>query len=177
MEQAKLELYWNDIPIGKDNAITYQELIKEWGKEERSVRAILHELSCFDNGDDYILVRSASGKGFYKTDDFKDIEAYKRECLQKGKSVFAPVKKINRVLQNNADQYTIENNLRVVREASGFTQSEVCKYLQKYDTGVDKPMLSRFENNVCLPTPYQLLLLANFYGCKPADLIKTDVLY
>lgn len=177
MERLKLELYWDDIPIGKTNAISYQELTEKWGKSERQVRTLLHELSCFDNGDDYILVRSASGKGFYKTDDFKDIEAYKRECLQKGKSVFAPVKKINRVLQNNADQYTIENNLRVVREASGFTQSEVCKYLQKYDTGVDKPMLSRFENNVCLPTPYQLLLLANFYGCKPADLIKTDVLY
>lgn len=177
MNNLKLELYWNDIPIGKQNAISYQELTKKWGREERAVRAILHELSLLDNGDDYILVRSASGKGFYRTDDTKIILSYKKECLNKGKSVFAPVKKINRVLQNNVEQYTIENNLRVVREAAGFTQSEVCKHLQNYDTAVDKPMLSRFENNVCLPTPYQLLLLANLYGCQPADLIKTDLIY
>lgn len=177
MNSCKLELFWSELPVGKENAISYPELIEKWGKDERSVRAILHELSLMDNGDDYILVRSAAGKGFYKTDDTATIRAYRNECLNKGKSIFAPVKKINRVLKNNVEQYSFENNLRVVREARGMTQGAVCEFMQQYDRAIDKPMLSRFENGVCLPTPYQLTLFARLYGCKPGELIISDLYY
>lgn len=102
MDEAKLSLYWQQMPIGKKNAITYPQLCELWQVKERKARAILHELSLFDNGDKYILIRSSKGKGFYKTDDEHEIEKYKRECLNKGRSVFAPVKKINRVLRDNA---------------------------------------------------------------------------
>lgn len=175
MNNLKLELFWNDIPIGKHNAVSYPELTKKWGKDERSVRAILHELSLFDNGDDYILVRSASGKGFFRTDDAPTIKAYRNECLNKGRSIFAPVKKINRILHNDLEQISFENNLRVTRETTGFTQSEVCNFIKQYDKAFDKPMLSKMENGVCLPTPYQLALLARFYGCNPSELVKTDL--
>jgi len=102
MENAKLALYWQQIPIGKQNAITYPQLCAIWNMSERQARKTLHELSLYDNGDQYILIRSSKGKGFYKTDDEHEIEIYKRECLNKGRSVFAPVKKINRVLRDNA---------------------------------------------------------------------------
>lgn len=175
IDKYKLELYWNDIPIGKENATDYPALVSLWGKSERQVRQILHELSLFDNGDDYILVRSASGKGFYRTDDAATMMAYRKECLSKGKSVFAPVKKINRVLNLNTSQITIDNNLRVIREAKGLKQSEVCRKLKCYDKAVDKSMLSKMENSVCLPTPYQLAILADIYGCMPIDLIDIGI--
>lgn len=171
MNELKLELFWNEIPIGKQNAVTYEELVKKWGKSERQVRSILHELSLLDNGDNYILVRSASGKGFYRTDDAATIRAYKKECLNKGKSIFAPVKKINRVLQANDTQYEFENNLRVTRESKGLKQRDVCEILKTYDKAIDAAMLSKMENGVCLPTPYQLAKLAEIYGCNTADLI------
>lgn len=175
MNKCKLELFWNEIPIGKDNAITYPELIKSWGKCERDVRKILHELSLLDNGDDYILVRSASGKGFYRTDDASTIRAYKTECLNKGKSVFAPVKKINRVLNNNGQQREIENNLRVQRETVGMKQSQVCAEMKKIDKSFDVSLLSKMENGVCLPTPFQLKALAEIYRCEPSDIVKADL--
>lgn len=175
MEDIKLELFWNDIPIGKDNAIDYAELMNIWGKGERAVRQILHKLSCFDNGDNYILVRSASNKGFYRTDDTATIKAYKNECLNKGKSTFAPVKKINRVLNANTVQVEFENNLRVARDMCGMKQLEVCDQMNKFDSNFDKSLLSKMENGVCLPTPYQLSKLAEIYNWAASDLVKADL--
>jgi len=91
-------LYWEQIPIGRENAIDYATLCGMWDCNERAARAIMHELSCYDNGDPYILIRSGKSKGFYRTDDPAEIEAYRRECLNKGRSIFAPVRKCNRLL-------------------------------------------------------------------------------
>jgi hypothetical protein len=169
MNAHSLEMFWESIPIGKENALTYNDLRIMWNVKERKARAILHELSLYDSGDDYILIRSARNKGFYRTDDKAEMEAYKRECLAKGRSIFAPVKKINRVLEANDEQYSMTNNLRVIRESCGLTQAEVCEKVN--DIGLDKFLLSKMENSICLPTPYQLRRLAQIYGCEAHELI------
>lgn len=174
--ENKLELYWSEIPIGKNNAASYPDLMLKWDRKERDVRAILHELSAFDNGDDYILIRSAKkGGGFYRTDNPDDIKAYREECLAKGRSTFAPVKKINRVLRNNAEQFSVINNLRVMRESAGLKQTEVCAAMKQFDDAFDVPLLSKMENGICMPTLLQCRKLAEIYGCAPADLINYDV--
>lgn len=171
------ELYWNDIPIGKEFAIPYAGLCLLWGVGKRKVRAILHDLSLYDNGDNYILIRSAkNGGGFYKTNDPAELKAYRKECLNKGRSNFAPIKKINRVLNSlsNDLQASIFNNLRVARQRAGLKQDDVVKAMQRHDTHFDAPMLSKFENGFCLPTPYQLAHLARIYGVHPHDLVRMD---
>lgn len=177
LDSCKLALYWEELPTGKENAYTYDDLCFIWKCEPRKARAILHALSLYDNGDNYILIRSSSGKGFYKTDNEADIKAYKRECLNKGRSVFAPVKKINRVLSANVEQYTLENNLRVIRESLGLKQTAVCKEMKKHDNAFDNSLLSKMENGVCLPTFYQLSKLAEIYGVQPFELVNTDLYY
>lgn len=169
--------FWNDIPVGRENAATYDELCALWGCDKRKARAILHNLSLYDNGDNYILIRSGGCKGFYKTDDEYEIRAYKRECLNKGRSVFAPVKKINRVLSENTTQYSLINNLRVVRESKGIKQKDVCKRMKAFDHNFDKSLLSKMENGVCLPTYYQLSKLAEILDCKPSELLAADLYY
>lgn len=174
--ENKLELYWSEIPVGKNNAASYPDLMLKWDRKERDVRAILHELSAFDNGDDYILIRSAKkGGGFYRTDNPDDIKAYREECLAKGRSTFAPVKKINRVLKNNAEQFSVINNLRVMREAAGLKQTEVCDAMKQFDSAFDVPLLSKMENGICMPTLLQCRKLAEIYGCATGDLINYDV--
>ena len=168
-----IETLWNDIPVGKENAADYGELCAMWKCDARRARAILHELSAHDNGDDFILIRSSACKGFYRTDDADEIEAYKRECMNKGRSVFAPVKKINRVLNADTRQLSTENNLRVIRESRGLRQIDVCAELLKHGFAVDKPLLSKMENGVCLPTPQQLFILAQIYGCDARELLGT----
>lgn len=177
MEEMLLEVYWSEIPVGKDKAVTYPDLIVMWGRNERDVRHILHELSAFDNGDDYILIRSAKrGGGFYRTDNPCDIKSYREECLAKGRSIFAPVKKINRVLNNDAEQINMLNNLRTMREAVGLKQSEVCDAMKQFDGAFDVPLLSKMENGICMPTFAQCRKLAELYNCDSKDLISYEYL-
>ena len=175
--EKHFEFYWQDIPVGKENAVTYEDIAASWGiKEKRKIRSILHELQCHDNGDDFVLIRSSKTKGFYKTNDENEITAYKAECLSKGKSIFAPVRKINRILKCNEDalQGSIFNNLRSVRVTKGITQPTVVKAMREFDTAFDVPMLSKMENGVVLPTPYQLAHLANIYNVDTTDLIRIE---
>lgn len=170
-----LDLYWQDIPIGAENAIDYPTLCKMWGKKERAVRDILHELSRLDNGDDFVLIRSSKTKGFYRTSNQSEIKAYRKECLNKGRSVFAPVKKCNRILKSADGQMEMFNNLRAVREDRGMKQVAVCKKMREFDREFDAPLLSKMENGVCLPTIYQLSKLAMIYGVEPSELIRVEV--
>lgn len=174
MNEILLDVYWSELPIGKENAVSYAKLCEMWGRNERTVRQILHDLSGYDNGDNYILIRSSSCRGFYKTDDEDDIEAYRRECLNRGRRVFAPIKKINRVLADADCQMNFENNLKTVRIMAGMKQSEVCGFMAKYDSAFNVSMLSKMENGVCLPTPYQLSKLAQIYGVKPSELVGVE---
>jgi hydroxymethylpyrimidine pyrophosphatase-like HAD family hydrolase len=175
MNGNRLELYWNDIPTVKAEAVTYEELHMWWNVDKREIRKILQELSKYDNGDNYVLIRSGKNKGFYKTDDKDEIAAYKKECLNKGLSVLAPIKKINRIFAANADQYSIENNLRVIREERQLKQTQVCQFMQQFDSGFDVPMLSKMENGFCMPNYRQAALLSQLYNCEISDLINYDI--
>lgn len=95
-----LEEYWQQIPIGKQNAVSYAFLQSLWGmSDKRKVRNRLHELSGYDNGDPYVLIRSSKNRdGFYRTDDADEISAFRLETLHKGRSTFAPIRKCNRIL-------------------------------------------------------------------------------
>ncbi len=173
----KNELFWNDIPVGKENAVKYDFLCAMWGVDKRAARAILHKLSLYDNGDNYILIRSSkNGGGFYKTDDREELKAYRKECLNKGRSNFAPVKKINRVLNAQFDdlQACVFNNLKAVRITARLKQEEVVEQMRRYDPHFDAPMLSKFENGFCMPTPYQLAGLAKIYGIPASELFRID---
>lgn len=168
----KLELYWSEIPVGKENAVSYDYLCTAWGISQRAVRSILHKLSIYDNGDDTVLIRSSKdGGGFYRSSDSAEIAAYRAECLRRGQNTFAPLKKIDRVLSSNNGQLSIYNNLRAVRVATGLKAKEVCKLMRATDPAFDESILSKMENDRCLPTAMQLRNLAEIYGVKPSELI------
>lgn len=175
-DESNYEMYWNSIPIGKENAIGYEELCTLWNANERIVRKILQKLSATDNEDNYILIRSGKGKGFYRTDDADTIIRYKKECLNKGRSIFAPIKKINRVLKSQSDmQFKIYNNLREIRLSKNIKQTEVVRHLRKYEPHFDVSLLSKMENGLVMPTPMHLRNIAEFYGCEPCELISMDL--
>lgn len=95
----KLACYWEMLPIGRENAIEYSQLCAMWQCDRRTARAILHDLACMDNGDEFILIRSSKGHGFYRTADAAEIKAYRKECLNRAANVAAAVAKCNRVLK------------------------------------------------------------------------------
>lgn len=175
MYDKHLDFYWQEIPVGKENAVVYDDLCDMWNKDKRGVRQILHDLSLYDNGDNYVLIRSGKTRGFYKTDDLDEIASYRKECLNKGRSIFAPVKKCNRVLNDGGGQLEFYNNLRAVRESLGMKQKNVCQQMKKFDCAFDVSLLSKMENGVCLPTYAQTAHLAEIYGVQASELIGVDL--
>lgn len=170
--------FYNDIPVGKNNAISKYALAGKWGKSEREVRRIIAELRAQDNGDNYIIISSSRNSGFYKTDDPKEIAAYKAETMNRARHTFKPLTKINRVLAeyDNANQYVIEfNNLRAARLAAGFQAKDVVIKIKAHDPNFDKSLLSKIENNRCLPTALQLSIMAAMYGKTPAELAGVEI--
>lgn len=103
----ELREYWESVPIGYSNRATYADLMDAWGVSRRCVRSILHRLSEQDNGDGYVLIRSATSKGFYRTDDRAEIERYGLEVTSRATSHFAPLKKVRRILSEDEDQLRI----------------------------------------------------------------------
>lgn len=172
---VSIERYWLSLPTGKENAVDYPTLCKMWDKCEREARRILHDLSLYDNGDDFVLIRSGKTKGFYKTDNKDEIAAFRRECLNKGRSVFAPVRKCNRILKVNTEQFEFFNNLRTVREAVGMSQVEVVRKMREIDIHFDAPLLSKMENGVCMPTQRQTEKLAEIYGVEPSEIVRVEL--
>lgn len=175
MNDMLLEVYWSELPKGRENAATYERLCSMWRRDKRTVRRILHELSAFDNGDNYILIRSSHGTGFYKTDVPKEIAEYRAECLNRGRRTFAPLRKIDRVLTPSNGQLSLNNNLKAIRIACGLMQSEICQRMKLIDPSFDTAMLSKMECDRCLPTPLQLAQLAAIYGCTASELISSDL--
>lgn len=97
MNDRELLKYWNDIPIGAKNAVSYEELSAKWHRTYRGVRKILELLGTVDTGDDYILIRSSHGRGFFRTKDRRLIHRYRKEIINRANNVLKPLDKIYKV--------------------------------------------------------------------------------
>ena len=162
-----MEKYYNDIPIGKDNAISKAALMQRWEMTERMVRRTIQELRAVDFGDDYVIISSSSGKGYYKSDRLEDIAAFKKEVTNRGRHTFLPLRKVNRILAGKA---SLVNNLQEIRKAKGITNKEAVEYVRRVDKNFNKVILSQIENGRCGPTNQQLALLAELYESTPEEL-------
>jgi hypothetical protein len=48
--------------------------------------------------------------------------------------------------------------------------------MRDIDIHFDVPLLSKMENDVCLPTTAQTEKLAEIYGVEPAELVRVEIL-
>lgn len=158
--------YYNDLPIGKKNAVTKEQLMHRWDMSERAVRKIISDLRAMDIDDDFVLVSLSSGKGYYKTNDIEEIRAFKKEVTNRGRHTFKPLRKVNRILamQNSP------NALKEKRLALNITTKEAIEYVKAVDPAFDKSLLSKIENGRCNPTNKQLFRLAELYESTPEEL-------
>ena len=106
MEQ--LDFYWNSIPVGKENRVTYSDLCGLWRVNRRMVRHILHKLSGMNTSDNYVLIRSSGLRGFYRTDDLEEIRRYRSEVMNRARHTFAPLKKVDKILGINEGQIKLD---------------------------------------------------------------------
>jgi hypothetical protein len=57
-----------------------------------------------------------------------------------------------------------------VMQAADIMQKDLLEVVKQTDTRVDKSLLSKYVNNVCLPTPTQLTAITNALGCDVLDI-------
>lgn len=172
MTSIDMTKYYDTLPIGAANAVTYDELCEMWNCDVRTARYILHDLSTYDNGDDFVVIRSANGKGFYKTNNPATIQAYINEIRRKGISLLATIKKPCRILKRDYSQFSIINNIRVRRNAKGLTAKQFSDFLREYgERGIDAPTLSKIENGYIVPSPSLLFAMSVILDCDTTDLI------
>ena len=69
-------------------------------------------------------------------------------------------------------------NFKQARINANLSQLEVIPHLKKVDQRVDAPLLSKYENGVCMPTSEQFKVLCKVYGKEPQDILTpADVDY
>lgn len=147
-----------EIPIGKSNAVKYADLCAKWGMKRREVRRVLHNFSLEDDGSDYVLIRS-SGGGFYRTDSVAEIRAYRREIYNKGRAIFACLKKCDRVLREKAAlsdeavQISMKNNLSYWRNRCGVSQLALVRSLREMGYKINLNALAALEKGYFQPSP------------------------
>lgn len=89
----------DDIPIGRDNALSRQALCDLWGLSDRRVRDTISHMRNDDDGTGYVIVSYSSGKGgYYRTDDLEEITHFRNELTKRARNTFRPLKKIRRIM-------------------------------------------------------------------------------
>ena len=85
--QASLD----DIPIGRDRAISRSDLARKWQMDDRSVRRCIHRLRAQHNtehGPWAILSTSTGGiDGYWRSSDPDEIARYNAEVISRAKEV------------------------------------------------------------------------------------------
>lgn len=59
--------------------------------------------------------------------------------------------------------------MKALRLVAGLTQKDVCEAI-----GVSKPTLIKWETGAAIPSDDDLQRMADFYRCKPKDLLKEN---
>ncbi|MGN0695060.1 MAG: hypothetical protein ACI4LK_09170 [Lentihominibacter sp.] len=176
-----LEEAYNSIPVGRDSAVTREELGKRWGlRSERAMRDIIARLRAIDNGDNYVIVSLSQNRGYYRTDNLKEIMAYKKETTNRARHTFSPLKKVNRILTENKTSAQMQmfpaNTLKEAREAAGIPAQDVVEIIkEEADPKFNKITMSLIENNKALPTAAQLTVLSRLYRKSIAELVGMEI--
>lgn len=94
----------DDIPIGRENAISRADLKRRWDCDDRTMRDHVARLRAEDNGDSYVIVsHSQSGvKGYYRTDKPDEIRHFVNEINKRAENTRKPLLKAERVLKERA---------------------------------------------------------------------------
>ena len=166
--------YYNDIPIGKSNAITRDALAKLWGKSDRHTRQIIQDLRNQDNGDNYIIVSQANGYGYFRTDDPEIIADFIRDTQARAANTLLPLQKAKRIMRENGKPKQTEVGAVVCKlhdYRDGFiTQTKLVKHVQKKFPGFDRVALSKAENGLIILPPDVLAEVARLLDTTPGNI-------
>ena len=89
-----------DIPIGRENAITREELMRKTGLSDRTIR---REIECYRRTlpeDGYIVMSTSHGTGYWRTNDKDEIDQFIGETICRTNNTRKPAIIAMQVLNN-----------------------------------------------------------------------------
>lgn len=82
----------NDIPEGRENAISRQALARRWNCSEREARRMIAELRAEAGGDNHaILSTSHQPSGYWRSSDPDEIRAFIAETEARARNTFVSI--------------------------------------------------------------------------------------
>lgn len=82
-----------DIPIGRQHAISRIELARRWGCSPRSARRSIAELRAdAAQAGDYCILSTSTGGGYWRSCDVVEIAAFIRETESRARNTFLSLK-------------------------------------------------------------------------------------
>ena len=90
----------NDIPIGRENAIPWQELALKWNTDQRGVRLIIAELRASKSGDGYAILSTTRGRGYWRSDNSEEIDGFVAEIEAMSRHLHLATKDAKRILKD-----------------------------------------------------------------------------
>lgn len=83
----------NDIPIGRQHAVSKEELAAKWGCSTREARRIIAEIRAdAAKAGDYCILSTSTGGGYWRSSDVEEIEAFIRETESRARNTFLSLK-------------------------------------------------------------------------------------
>lgn len=94
-----------DIPFGRDNAITRSDLARLWNVSERDVRRVIARMRK-EHAPDAILSSTRRPAGFWRSREPEEIETFLREMESRARNTFGVLEGARMVLRVADEQNT-----------------------------------------------------------------------
>ncbi len=82
----------DDIPIGRENAISRKNLAALWNVSDREARRFVADLRTIDDGTDYVIVSASRFSGYYRTNDPSEIDWFVAEMVKRIRNIVKAIK-------------------------------------------------------------------------------------
>lgn len=93
----------NDIPVGRENAISRARLAEKWDMKDREMRKTIAQMRAVSTNLDYAILSSAQVDGYWRSNDPQELDDFIKETSARARSVFVSLRMARRV-QTNAGQ-------------------------------------------------------------------------
>jgi len=81
-----------DIPIGRENAISRKDLAKLWNVSDREARKYIADLRTVDDGSGYVIVSVSRFSGYYRSNDVQEIRWFIAEMTKRIRNIVKAIK-------------------------------------------------------------------------------------
>ena len=90
----------NDIPVGREHAISRAALARRWNCSDREARRMIAELRATPGEDGYAILSTAtSPSGYWRSNDPEEIAGFIRETEARARNTFLALRDARRLLK------------------------------------------------------------------------------